>query len=99
MPIKFTCSGCGQVLRVGDESAGKRAKCPKCQGVVQIPTAEPELAPLDPWTPFEETPLSSDVTNPYLRAPRCAPCRPRRSPAHRSPAARSSMCRSTSGAS
>lgn len=44
MPITFTCA-CGKTLRVPDTSAGKRAKCPACQAVVDIPAPpapEPE---------------------------------------------------------
>jgi hypothetical protein len=37
--IKLKCS-CGQVLKVGTESAGKVGKCPACQGAIRIPTLE-----------------------------------------------------------
>ncbi|MCE9526264.1 MAG: zinc-ribbon domain-containing protein, partial [Planctomycetales bacterium] len=40
MPISVTCPKCSTTLKVKDELAGKRGKCPKCQGPVQIPTAE-----------------------------------------------------------
>jgi hypothetical protein len=46
MPIIVTCS-CGQKLKVRDELAGSAGRCPKCQAVLRIPTAEPDLAPLD----------------------------------------------------
>ena len=39
MEIKIKCS-CGQVLKVGTESAGKTGKCPACEGNIRIPTLE-----------------------------------------------------------
>jgi len=40
MPITFNCA-CGKTLRVDDGLAGKRARCPACQGVVPIPVPAP----------------------------------------------------------
>jgi hypothetical protein len=37
MPIKLECSFCTRVLRVRDELAGKRVKCPACQQVLTVP--------------------------------------------------------------
>ncbi len=39
MPIQVVCSGCKKTLRVADKHAGKRAKCPNCQKVIEIPAA------------------------------------------------------------
>lgn len=44
MTIEFGCPSCSQRLRVPDDRAGTRARCPKCQGVVEIPRNE---APVD----------------------------------------------------
>ncbi len=41
MPIRFSCA-CGKVLKVGDEHAGKRSKCPSCGEVSQVPAPEVE---------------------------------------------------------
>jgi hypothetical protein len=41
MPITFSCT-CGKTLRVPDEHAGRRAKCPACSAVVNVPKPEPE---------------------------------------------------------
>jgi hypothetical protein len=41
MPITFNCT-CGKTLRVPDETAGRRAKCPACNAVVNVPKPEPE---------------------------------------------------------
>jgi len=44
MTIEFRCPGCNQLLRTGNETAGNRAKCPKCSTVVVVPApAEPPL--------------------------------------------------------
>jgi hypothetical protein len=41
MPITFNCP-CGKTLRVPDEHAGRRAKCPACAAVVTVPAPEVE---------------------------------------------------------
>ena len=38
--IRVECEACGKVLNAKDESAGKRAKCPDCGNVLQIPNQE-----------------------------------------------------------
>jgi phage FluMu protein Com len=42
MPIEFHCTQCGKLLRTGDDTAGKKAKCPQCGAVLPIP--EPAAA-------------------------------------------------------
>jgi phage FluMu protein Com len=44
MPIEVFCQACQKKLRVPDTAAGKRIKCPKCQGVLNVP-ATAEAAP------------------------------------------------------
>lgn len=63
MPIQVTCPGCQTTLKTADSSAGKRAKCPKCGGVIEIPMPpapanggyelEAELNPLGAFTDDE----------------------------------------------
>lgn len=43
MPIPFTCEHCGKTLKVRDDLAGKRVKCPQCQGIVRVPTPKTDL--------------------------------------------------------
>ena len=45
MPIEFRCSQCNQLLRVSDQSAGKSARCPKCQTTLKVPGETPGAAP------------------------------------------------------
>lgn len=46
MPIEFRCQQCQKLLRTGDETAGKQAKCPACGSVqtIPIPGAAPQAA-------------------------------------------------------
>jgi uncharacterized membrane protein/DNA-directed RNA polymerase subunit RPC12/RpoP len=37
MSIEFRCTQCNKLLRTGDDTAGKQAKCPECGAVVDIP--------------------------------------------------------------
>jgi predicted RNA-binding Zn-ribbon protein involved in translation (DUF1610 family) len=56
VPIQVTCPSCNATLKTADSSAGKRAKCPKCGGVIQIP----ELAPPPP-APDDEYVLDAEA--------------------------------------
>lgn len=40
MPINVQCDNCERRLRVGDNLAGKKIKCPQCQTVITIPAAD-----------------------------------------------------------
>ena len=37
MAIEFVCPSCGRVLRLRDEAAGKRGRCPHCKSVITVP--------------------------------------------------------------
>jgi MoxR-like ATPase len=37
--IEFHCTGCGRALKVPASAAGKRASCPQCQAIVEVPAA------------------------------------------------------------
>jgi predicted Zn finger-like uncharacterized protein len=43
MPISLTCPECESTLRVRDELAGKKVKCPRCAEVVRVPDGEEEV--------------------------------------------------------
>jgi phage FluMu protein Com/uncharacterized membrane protein len=66
MPIEFRCHQCNKLLRVGDETAGKQAKCPNCGTVQQIPAASP--APTEGGV--QPPAPRGDITgNPFALAP------------------------------
>ena len=60
MAITFSCNSCGNQLRVADENAGKRAKCPKCQTILRIPTANAASQPGTPQVPSSSGPEPFD---------------------------------------
>lgn len=80
MPIELTCTGCAQTLRVGDDHAGKKARCPKCGTISTVPISgeAPALAPTD-TSSFDEPTAGS--ANPFADLPEPAPT-PYRSPGH-----------------
>lgn len=41
--IEFACTSCGKQLKVKDEAAGKKGKCPQCGSMVEVPHAEAEV--------------------------------------------------------
>jgi predicted RNA-binding Zn-ribbon protein involved in translation (DUF1610 family) len=59
VPIKATCTSCKTQFNAPDNAAGKRTKCPKCGGVIQIPTPAPKEEVFDaieepPRSPFTD---------------------------------------------
>jgi hypothetical protein len=56
MPITLNCT-CGKILRVADEHAGRRVKCPACNAITTAPAPEPE-----PVFEVVETALRSQAT-------------------------------------
>jgi len=63
MSIEFRCSQCNQLLRVSDASAGKNARCPKCQTLMTVPAAGTS-APAPLSTPVLEPPLPPQFNPP-----------------------------------
>lgn len=45
MTIEFRCTDCGQLLKVPDAAAGRRAQCPKCDAAMAIPSANVAATP------------------------------------------------------
>lgn len=59
MPISFRCPSCGKTFKVGEDLAGKRAKC-NCGQVFQIPApAQPPPAQPTPMQPAPTQPAST----------------------------------------
>jgi pSer/pThr/pTyr-binding forkhead associated (FHA) protein len=84
--IKFTCDGCGYLIRVPLSYAGKKGKCPTCKAVVRIPTAEAAAAADIPPTnpkPVQRVPESERPTKrmpqalkPSIQLPPAKPVKP-----------------------
>jgi hypothetical protein len=74
MPIEFRCPNCSSMLRTPDESAGKKAKCPQCGTIADVPT-EPgpgaTPAPADPFAGLSASgpSASTEPDNPFADAP------------------------------
>ena len=67
MPIEFICPACQTKLRVGDEHAGKKAKCPHCGAIAQVPGSAAPVKPV-PVQPIPVTPppvSAPPPANPY----------------------------------
>jgi hypothetical protein len=62
VPIAFNCT-CGKTLRVPDSSAGRRAKCPVCSAVVEVPAPEPEFEIVED----EEPTVAAPGAKPYKK--------------------------------
>ncbi|MDR1960635.1 MAG: hypothetical protein LBQ54_16615 [Planctomycetaceae bacterium] len=66
MSIEFPCSACGTILRVPDDTAGKKAACPKCQAISVIPvplessSADSVIPQLSPYSPSYPSKPQSD---------------------------------------
>lgn len=84
MPWEFHCQFCGSRLRVPENTAGKRTRCPSCGAEQAIPQpdtmefARPAAASSPPFAPalgsgsdYEVSPLESPLASPY-QAPRAA---------------------------
>jgi hypothetical protein len=42
MPVTVTCPNCATKLKAPDSAVGRKVKCPKCEGVIAVPTAHVE---------------------------------------------------------
>ena len=62
--IQFVCTSCDQTLRVPATSAGRRARCPHCQSVIEVPAAAAE-----PISPFDEAPVETSSVVPVSSTP------------------------------
>lgn len=66
MPIEFRCSSCNKLLRVPDGSEGKKAQCPDCQAILEIPVVATEAPTSSPFgaapgpTGFDPPPASDN---------------------------------------
>jgi hypothetical protein len=69
MSIEFRCTGCGKLLRTGDNTAGRQAKCPQCGALVTIPAAPAGQLTSPPPPAFP--PAADETLNPF-QSPRAS---------------------------
>jgi hypothetical protein len=82
MPQTLTCPGCRATLRVRDDLAGKTIKCPRCAGVVPVPTGKAATAGDRPaadeeFTEVQPLPSSEEEDEeevPRKKSPKFKPC-------------------------
>ena len=81
MTIAFYCVSCQHLIRVGDQNAGKRGKCPKCGTAMTVPMpvaapvvsvapvvpARPAADPNDPFANFAAEGQEPLIRRPYRR--------------------------------
>ncbi len=68
MTIRYICTGCDSVLKIKDEKAGTRGKCPKCKSLFRVP--DPDAHDADsaqkltdgPDTPEESVDMPIELT-------------------------------------
>ena len=65
--ISFACPGCQARLRVGDDKAGKRGKCPRCGHAIEVPLPELRLEGEDDLLEVP-TPAASSWSTPMSAA-------------------------------
>ncbi len=68
MPIEFRCTSCGKLLRTGDGTAGRQAKCPQCGAVVMVPaapTTSPGADATAGWPGSAESTAPREPVNPF----------------------------------
>jgi uncharacterized paraquat-inducible protein A len=75
--IKFKCPHCDRDVSVGDEHAGKKARCPACREIFQIPQAGAVSRPRAPSPPPREE-AEEEIPAPRPRPKAPPPARPRR---------------------
>jgi hypothetical protein len=83
MSIETICTGCSRKLRVADEHAGKKARCPSCGTIYSVPASsfaqEPDASFEQPDTGSSVYPPPSpggapvEGANPFARDPGTAP--------------------------
>ncbi len=74
MPIEVRCPECQALLRIADENAGRKSRCPNCSHVFTASSSEPTesqpvdspfVTPLDESTPQSAGATGDATTNPY----------------------------------
>ncbi len=73
MPLLFRCSACHGKLRLRDELAGRKVKCPKCGSAITAPADISEDEPVEAAAPAAPPPKSASVKAKVREEPPAAP--------------------------
>jgi predicted Zn finger-like uncharacterized protein len=65
MAIEFQCPYCTAMIRVGDDAAGKRGKCPKCATTLMVPRPQAPGSATGPVDGIDQSP-DDDIVIPEL---------------------------------
>ncbi len=69
MAVEFRCKQCDKLLRIGDDAAGRQAKCPECGAISPVPFVEVGPSSGEAGSPFApgspEPAAPGDAENPY----------------------------------
>ena len=74
MPIPVVCPGCSAKLNAPDAAAGKKLKCPKCAGVIAVPSADADFEVVEdepappPKKPAPAPAPAKPIAKPSVRA-------------------------------
>jgi hypothetical protein len=69
MPISVVCPGCSAKLNAPDAAAGKKVKCPKCQGAIVVPAAAAQFEVVeDEPAPPAKKPVAAAPARPRVKA-------------------------------
>ncbi|EAQ77226.1 M48 family metalloprotease [Blastopirellula marina] len=74
--ILFRCNGCQSAFNVSDEKQGKKAKCPKCGEITQIPSRDAAVAATSPMPPTRSPQVSPAKPQSPTPAPGKLPRKP-----------------------
>lgn len=70
MTIRYTCTGCESVLKIKDEKAGTKGKCPKCKAEFLVPQpSSEETEAADELTASPDLPVDMSVDMPIELTP------------------------------
>lgn len=68
--IEIPCAGCGRTLKVGQEHAGKMARCPVCGHITAVPASQsPSPTGLGDALPSAAAPAAAAPSRWYMRTP------------------------------
>lgn len=69
MAIESRCSGCGKLLRVADEHAGKKARCPECGHIYVVPQPGAVAGELGDIPIDRDVPAPASTPSWYMKTP------------------------------